>query len=247
MAKLKQRVIPILGYLSSIVNSVANSDQFHILPLLSKKPLTQNVFEIRFKKPDDYVFQPGQFASFLIPTIKGELLRSYSITSLPTAPYLEFCIKHVPEGEGSTALFHLKEGEEVRVSSPKGHFVYKNPKLTKNFVATGVGIAPIMSILESLPKNEKADLLFGVGKKKDIFWHNRFEELKRSHPNLTIRITLSRPEAGWSGLVGRVTDHVMINQESEYYLCGSPAMVKDVRSILIKGEVNTKNVHFEIF
>jgi len=120
-------------------------------------------------------------------------------------------------------------------------------------VATGAGIAPIMSIinnqLDKKQNTQKIILLFGVRSQEDIFFVNYLEKLNK-YLNFSYQITLSRPDENgeWTGLRGRVTDHI----EGDFvghqiYLCGNATMVKDVREILINKKVEPKQIHFEIF
>ena len=120
------------------------------------------------------------------------------------------------------------------------------------FVATGVGLAPIIGMIRSLAekKNEahKIHLLFGVREEDDLFWIERLESMKQQYPQFDFAVTLSRPTLQWTGLKGRVTDHILQDIGTHAcYLCGNVDMVKDVRTILLENGVHAENIHFEIF
>lgn len=218
-----------------------------------------NVLQLQFDKPAGFIFEPGQFLQFRFPVENSVVWRSYSIASTPGQGHLEFCIKLVEGGRASGYFQNLLPGQEVEVKGPRGLFVCSQPNDTMYFVATGVGIAPIMSIINHRlteapanegwhrPANEKIHLLFGVRNESSLFWTDRFEAIKKHNPNFSYEITLSRPSEGWKGLRGRVTDHLPIDLGGHYYLCGGMEMVRDVRQILHEKSVNLKNIHFEIF
>ncbi|MBI2436649.1 MAG: hypothetical protein HYV41_02835 [Candidatus Magasanikbacteria bacterium] len=222
--------------------------------IISKKWLSSDVFELHIERPDHFVFRAGQFVQFQIPDGEKTIWRSYSIASNTHDTHIELCLKFLSEGKGSRYFNALKVGDPVSFKEPQGKFVCSNDVQAYYFVATGVGIAPIMSMIREeleVKKSEKEiQLLFGVRSEDDVFWVDRLEELKRRYPLFNYMITLSQPKpnGGWTGLRGRVTEHILHHLVSHsFYVCGNAEMVKDVREILIKNGVATKQIHFEIF
>lgn len=227
--------------------------QTYSTTLLSKKTIARDMLELVFSRPEEFTFKAGQFVQFFIPQELSEaVLRSYSISSHPDADQLEFCIKLVPEGKGSTFFNKLEPTQQATIRGPEGRFVcLLDQSENKIFIATGAGIAPIMSMISSeveKDKNKQVYLLFGVRSEEDVFWLERFEHLKSEYQNFDFNITLSRPSDSWQGWKGRVTEHLPeVVGGGEYYLCGSLDMVKDVRQILASKGVQMKDIHFEIF
>jgi ferredoxin-NADP reductase len=223
---------------------------FHTIRLLTKKTIARNVIELRFTKPEGFLFTPGQFVQCRIPDGDKQVLRSYSLSSTPDKEYLELCVKVLPGGKASAFFDALPIDGEAWVSSAKGMFVMKpehQPK--KYFVATGTGLAPIMSMVESLPygTTQKSEVLFGVRHQADVFWVDRLAEVAKNNPSFTYQTTLSQPEEPFDALRGRVTEHVLADTAGEYYICGNVEMVKEVRTILLEKGVSPKALHFEIF
>jgi ferredoxin-NADP reductase len=220
--------------------------------LLHKVLIAREMLELRFEKPAGFTFTAGQFVQFFIPHGMESVLRSYSISSHPQEDYLEFCVKLVPEGKGATFFNNLSLGSIANFRGPEGRFVCEpHHDRSKLFVATGAGIAPIISMIEQELKTVpdiSITLLFGVRSETDLFWTERLQKLQTNFPSFTYQITLSQPSESWSGLRGRVTEHLSeISEMQEYYLCGSLEMVKDARTILQKKKVELKKVHLEIF
>lgn len=221
--------------------------KFFTVRLLKKQIIAQNIWELQFEKPAGFLFKAGQFVQFKIPSSEGVVLRSYSISSAPTANYLEFCIKYLPDGKASQFFDALGVGDAVTFSGSKGLFILpKELSVKKYFIATGTGFAPIMSILEDEMMGE-SNLLFGVRTEEDLFWLERLNKLKEKKVDFNYRLTLSRPSESWTGLKGRVSDHLEFDSDAHYYICGNVEMVKDVRGWLIGKGLNTKSIHFEIF
>lgn len=221
---------------------------FFSITLLAKQKITSNILEIRFIKPAGFFFLAGQFVQFQIPEGEKYVLRSFSLSSAPHHDYLEFCVKILPEGKASLFFEALPIGEAVLISAARGRFVCDTAG-PNYFIATGTGLAPIMSIVHHLVKTKEPPLsvLFGVRHAEDLFWVERLESLRAKNPNLLLQITLSRPTENWSGLRGRVSEHVSLDPQGHYYICGSLEMVKDVRAILLNAGVSVKNIHQEIY
>jgi NAD(P)H-flavin reductase len=228
--------------------------QKYSVKTVSKEVLTDKIIDLQLEllEPKIMDFKAGQFVAFLVPNAKKKF---YSIASLPEqASTLEFCVDISPQGDGSKFVEALKVGDEFGIEGPHGVFVVKEDAPEQiALIATGAGIAPFKSMVpDTLLKSDKAiKLLFGVRSEKDVFYLDYFEELARRYPNFTFVPALSRPEGEWNGFVGRVTKYIDENsgdfKESLCYICGSPEMVKDVRSQLIALGLDPKAVKLEIF
>ncbi len=218
--------------------------------------LSRDIMELRFERPEGFSFFAGQFVQFQVPALGGEVLRPYSVSSTPADNYLEFCLKVLPDGKASQYFVQLGIGERAYISDAKGVFIcHSEHQSSKMFIATGAGLAPIISMIEDrLSRSpDKLKLLFGVRTSEDIFWTDRLNELMGNYKNLNYQLTLSQPTDDWQGFRGRVSEHLVslfpaaYNLLPEFYICGSAPMVKDVRALLLKQKMNTKSIHWEIF
>lgn len=220
----------------------------------AKKQLTADVFECQFEKPVGFDYLAGQFVQFLVPHEGKTKALSYSMSSIPTDDSIEFCVKIHDDGVGCQSILKMGPDGVLEFQGPRGFFVHKENEMPVSFVATGTGIAPILAIIRDELENKKSSselrLLFGVRSEADIFWLDRLEALKEKYENFTYEIALSqpKPDGTWSGLRGRVTEHLLHHLVShKFYICGSAAMIKDVREILIKNGVDARAIHFEVF
>ena len=122
---------------------------------------------------------------------------------------------------------------------PAGSFTLRENQRDVLFVATGTGIAPIRSMLWSLagrPSTRRITVFWGLRSEHDLYYEDELTVLRQQLPNLSATITLSQPTGGWHGPVGRVlplvTNTVTTVSNLEVYLCGSGAMIRDVRDIV---------------
>jgi Na+-transporting NADH:ubiquinone oxidoreductase subunit F len=166
-------------------------------------------------------------------------------------------VTKVPEGLATTFIHEvLREGDEVSFNGPYGEFHLSDSEREIFFVATGSGLAPIMSILYQMAEEKitrKATLVFGARYRKDLFYVEEIEALKQKISHLEVFFTLSRPqeEDRWDGEQGRVTnvlEKIMRNGESkEAYLCGNPAMVESCHELLVKKGIPQELIFFDKF
>lgn len=226
--------------------------QRYSMYLIFRKSIAEDMFELRFTKPQDFYFVAGQFIQLHIPEGQSYVLRSYSLSSTPHDEYIELCVKILPDGKASKHLLEMAEGSSIVFQGPLGRFTCVDEAQGRYFVATGAGLAPIMGMIrDELSKSGiEIYLLFGVRSEDDVFWVDRLEELKKKYDFFSYHVTLSQPKpnGGWGGLRGHVTEHLLHHLITHhYYLCGSAPMVKDVRGQLLQNGIQPERIHFEIF
>ena len=209
--------------------------------------LTHDVREIRFslRVPGEIAFKAGQFVSFEVTNSKTgrPVSRPYSILSPPSQRgKIDLLLNLVPGGPGSTYLFSLKEGDETKFKGPAGNFYVRDePAKDILFVATGTGIVPIWSMLHDRLEQGFArpiTLFWGLRSQRDLYYQDELAALAKRHASFSYVATLSRPESGWTGTTGRVTNVVEERVTSvanlAVYLCGNSGMIADVTALINK-------------
>lgn len=199
--------------------------------------------ELRLLEPGTMTFKAGQFISFEVPK-EGQprpVTRPYSIASPPgQGDRLLLILNLVKDGPGSNYLFSLREGSRTEFKGPAGAFYLRDdPTRDLLFVATGTGIAPIRSmILAQLERasSQAVTLFWGLRSQRDLYLQDELQALAQAHPKFSYVTTLSRPDSGWEGAMGRVTTLIEQRVSSvanlAVYLCGGSGMIKDVTARL---------------
>lgn len=126
-----------------------------------------------------------------------------------------------------------KENDLLRLEGPKGTFFLKNHTNKENlvFLATGTGIAPLKSIIESrffemLTANFKnIYLLWGMQYEKNIFW-------KSINSRIQFTAVLSREASKKYYIQEGLINLKIPVDKSVYYACGSDAMIQEVKKSL---------------
>lgn len=220
--------------------------------LIEKKTIADQIIEMRLDKPKNFYFEAGQFIQVMAPAGEKHVFRSYSLSSVPTDEYIELCVKLYDTGIASKLFQISNPGDTLSFKGPAGRFTVQETTKDLYFIATGVGLAPIMGMIRDELSNQKntrkLHLIFGVRSEKDVFWTDRLKELEERYPNFTYSVTLSQPSEEWVGLHGRVTEHIPEDTSGlQVYLCGSMDMIKAVHELLTIRGTDMKDIHFEIF
>lgn len=199
------------------------------------KKHTAEIIEVTLRLPPtaDFKFLEGQY----LDVIHNNVRRSYSIASTATQKEITLLIKRFENGKMSNYWFNqAKENDLLRVEGPKGTFFLRDDAKPLLLLATGTGIAPIMSILKSLDENP------GYNQQNTItlYWGNRYPEEFVWHPDLKkinvefIKVC-SKPTLDWTGETGYVQNIAIQKQpglvDCAVYACGSNAMIQSAKSL----------------
>ena len=202
---------------------------------------------------DGFSYLPGQHVSILMEDGRP---RSFSMASAPNGNRFDLHIRRIPGGAFTDGrLPGLREGEGLEVELPLGSFFLRQQDFRPLLmVATGTGLAPIKSILESLmddPDCPPSVLYWGSREPHGLYLHDDIATWRARLPDFEYRPVLSRPGSGWEGRQGYVQDAVIAEIEdlSEYaiYLCGSPTMVASAKSAFIEQGASLNHIYSDSF
>lgn len=231
--------------------------------LISSRDVTPRVKELVFERNDgDFVFQSGQWVSLVLP-IEDErgrpLRRSYSIASVPSvgSRRFELVVTRVDGGAGSTWLHQASVGTVLEVKGPQGLFLRPLDVGPSLFVATGTGVAPFRGMVNdalAAGRTEPLWILFGVRSEADALYRAELEALAAKYPNVRLELSMSRPDAKWSGRSGYVQTHVLSLWHElaaigvpHAYVCGVKKMLTEVREVLKTNGVERQRLHLESY
>ena len=231
-----------------------------VLQLVRIERQTHDCVSLRFRLPDGVTFKarPGQFMTFSWLLAGEKVTRCYTISSSPTQNgYLEITSKRAKDGFVSAFLNnHAAIGLTVEATGPAGQFCF-DEKTDKSVVllAAGSGITPIVSILRFLDDrclDIPVALVYTVRTQRDIIFAAEIERLKRSLPGFSCFIVLTRPEAGWNGLTGRLRGDVLADlvtkqKEAAFFLCGPEPFMNNTVTTLEELGVDRKQIKQERF
>ncbi|MFC2161196.1 NADH:ubiquinone reductase (Na(+)-transporting) subunit F [Acidobacteriota bacterium] len=206
-------------------------------------------------------FKPGQYIQLEVPKYKLSKEPEYRAFSIANSPQeklsIELFIGRVNKGVVSTYIHdYLKEGEEVKARGPFGDFFYRDSGRDILMIATGTGLAPILSILRYLHSENierKTTFFFGTRKQEDLYCMDELEDLEKHLNDFKLIPTLSRePEdSSWTGKRGRVTalieSTIKEKADIDIYICGNADMVESCETLLIKKGIPESQIYYDKF
>jgi ferredoxin--NADP+ reductase len=224
--------------------------------VLSVHHWTDKLFTFTTTRDESMRFSNGHFTMIGLKVNDKPLLRAYSIVSANYEDHLEFLSIKVPDGPLTSRLQHIQVGDTVIVGKkPTGTLLidYLLPGKRLYLLSTGTGLAPFMSIIRDPATYEAFDqviLVHGVRQADELAYHDLVVEHLPQHEFLGEMIAqklLYYPTVTRESYrnMGRVTD-LMANGKmftdlnlprldaahDRVMLCGSPAMLKDLKHML---------------
>ncbi|MBX9462569.1 MAG: pyridoxamine 5'-phosphate oxidase family protein [Aquamicrobium sp.] len=202
---------------------------------------------------------PGQYVNVSLPHDDHPMprRRSYSISGVPDTRSLRISVRRVGN-EGVSALLHdtVAVGDEVWVGPPAGQFVLDSAPLRPVvLVSAGVGITPLLPMVEQLAQEVSARDVWFVHVARDARHHVFAEEAKRiaaANPRIRLLTAYSRPQTGDScHHRGRLdaealAAHVPV-AEADFYICGPGAFMDSLNRGLIERGAAPESIRIEAF
>lgn len=198
--------------------------------LKAKRPLTATIWRLDVEVDEEIgAIAAGQFARL---HVGGDAWRDYSIAGVDGRT-VTFLISTRTGGEGSRFVQDAALGTRTLIELPLGRYTLVPSGHRRVFVATGTGISPFLPMFRELARSGEAAsalLVFGCrSAAEDI-------TLELEPLPATVIRCYSQASAPAGGIRGRVTDalaRIDIDPErTDFYLCGSSAMVADGRQRL---------------
>jgi ferredoxin-NADP reductase len=211
-----------------------------------------------FQPEPPFDFRAGQYLQFTLPHPQPDergSSRSFSIASSPREPLIRITTRLSRDGSSfKRALAELRPGAILEARGPFGDFVYSESEIAPVFVAGGIGITPIRSILDDLACRRprvSATLLYSNAT-QEIPFRADLDALMAGWPELHVAYTVSRAEKNWHGHTGRIDariieEYVPDLAGSRFFVAGPGPMVAALRAILAGMGVDTGHVKSEDF
>jgi ferredoxin-NADP reductase len=224
-------------------------------------------------------FQPGQFLTFSIPAeiltngldaAVAPVVRCYSMSARPEATSYRVTIKRAlppldrPElPPGLVSNFFLDKvgvGDVLKAKAPAGRFFLDpDPKIPAVFLAGGIGITPILSMLRwSLTNHPTRELhlFYGVRSSEDHAFKSELEDLAKTNQKFHLVVLYAQP--GQSGQKGRdfhetgfidirLLERSLPDKRRQFYVCGPPGMMASVIPALRDWGVREEDIRSESF
>jgi predicted ferric reductase len=236
----------LLGRSSYRIVSIA-SEAPHVWTLILEPPVN---------RPPDYA--PGQF-QFLRPHSSSVLAEDhpFSIASSPSlGGRISLTIKE--RGDFTSTIGRIKPGDLAAVHGPFGRFshVFHPNDDDLVFVAAGIGITPLMSMLRYMRDRREPRrvlLVYANRGPTDIVFKSELELIEScGFPALRTIHVLSRPPGDWVGPAGRLDTASLRSlcdgfDGKAFFICCPPIMASGLIRGLKKAGVGPDRIHADYF
>lgn len=243
--------------------------------IVERKEKESSLITSFYLKPEDGgqvpSFKPGQYITVRVSTPDNSTtMRNYSLSDKPGQDYYRISVKRetgasaaTPAGYVSNKLHsEIKVGDKVELGSPCGEFFFKSNERQDSplvLLAAGVGITPIMSILQAAleAKPDRQIILVHGCLNEDVqAFKGVLEELAKKHSNLKVYFRYSEPAKSGvnregTASTGLITasylEPLLPSRNLDYYFCGPKPFMASIHHELIGWGVPNSHMNFEFF
>jgi len=201
------------------------------LKFVSSRNRTVDVKEFVFEADPPLTWQAGQYMHYVLPhdnaDDRGEE-RWFTISSAPTEGEIRITTRI--DGEHSSsfkrALQRLQPGDTIEADGPEGDFTVTDPSRNYIFVAGGIGITPLRSILvEADRKGQQLHVqLLYPNRTAEIPFKDELNALQAKNPNLRVQYIV-QPERLTPELLQQT---IQATENPIIYISGPEPMVKSL-------------------
>jgi glycine betaine catabolism B len=209
-----------------------------------------------FFRPESPVrYTAGQFIELFLPHDNPDergIKHWFTLSSSPSQELLSITTKLAEKSSSfKRTLQALKPGDEVRMVEPMGDFVLpKDVTRPLVFVAGGIGITPMHSMIQWLhDNNEQRDitLIYAASTEDQLVFRDLFSSYK-----LKFIPILSQPSTDWTGETGkldaaRILRLIPKTSNSLIYLSGPEPMVETFVDDLEKAGIDKRRLVTDYF
>ncbi len=205
---------------------------------------------------------PGQFLVLKL-RIKADvppILRNYSMSGLPGAAAYRVSVKREVNGAASSFLDdHVKAGDVLEVSAPRGAFTLSPGDGPVVLVSAGIGATPVLAMLHALASAaspREVWWLYGARNREEHPFAKESRDLVQELKHGRSHIVYSKPQP--EDQLGRdydslghlnvpLLEQLGVARNADFYLCGPPSFLSDFTAGLKTWGAGSTQIHEEIF
>lgn len=226
---------------------MTNSELLSALPvaIARRECIAKEIYEFEFRALNGQELPEFEAGAHIQVEVSPGVVRKYSLSNDPRErDRYVIAVKHEPAGRGGSAdlISKRQQGQTIRISGPKNDFGLSSNARSFIFIAGGIGITPIVSMVRHLQSSK--DRPFKLYYCTRSFDETAFRD-ELSAAEYKGRVILHHDEGNpdlaidlWS-ILETPKDGVHL------YCCGPMGLMSAVRGMT--GHWSPKAVHFEAF
>ena len=215
-------------------------------------------------------FLPGQFLTVAVKNENGTMTsRCYSLSDAPDQRYYRITVKRVCGGAFSPRLHDtVGEGDTLMARAPAGVFVSdSNPQVPLNLIAAGIGITPMISIIDHCQLWQPTRVVQLFYQIRDLEQAPLLEQAARwaaANERVRLYLYVSRPGHSipkWVAGVGRLNGQEVVRRcelagggasspvltRGQFMICGPPKMIASLQDELVEQGIDPHRITVEAF
>lgn len=224
--------------------------------IISVEKITPHILRLRLRKV--WNFRAGQYLNIWHEIAEKNLIRSYSIASLPHENFIELHIKIIANGKFSRwAAEHLRQGDCITVQGPLGDCFYNSGDIHQTLLCIGIGtgLAPLYGIIrDALHQGHSGNihLILGARESAGFYLRDELADLRNTYPQVDIHFVCQNQDV-YPGDVGETDIYQFVKAKFpstkgvRAYLCGADTFVRKMKKQIFLGGANMADIHADAF
>ncbi|MGL4249380.1 MAG: ferredoxin--NADP reductase [Aeromonas sp.] len=196
-------------------------------------------------------YKAGQFTKLALEQGERRIQRAYSFVNPPSAPWHEFYLVEIPDGELTPPLGSLQAGDTLLVQSQATGFLTLDEVPAGRdlwLLSTGTAIGPFLSMLadgEAFNRFENLVLVHGVRQGEELSYQPLIASFAEQYGERFRYIPFVSREPWPDAMAGRIPAAIVSGKlqvragldfspaSSQVLICGNPEMVKETQQTLL--------------
>jgi nitric oxide dioxygenase len=205
-------------------------------------------------------YSGGQFISVNVSPTNSDYqqIRQYSLSGPSNGKDFRITTKRESQGLVSCYLHELNVGDELNIQVPAGIFTLSDSAKKHVFIASGVGITPLMSMLyQAIGEGVKSEDLLFIQSQQDeasqIFKHELQDMVASEQLNYKCNY-LHSEEGDHCGyinatLIGQWFDeaNMSVDEQLAVYICGAKSFMSSIKQQCLELGISESALHYEVF
>jgi len=202
--------------------------------LIARREIAEGTFELAFEKPPGFAPKAGQYAFVTLDAPQHRALdipvRPLSIVSLAEEEEVRFAMR-VSDSAYKQSCLAMQPGETATLYGPTGDFVLGEQDRPLVFLASGIGITPVMPMITRLAQEgfpQPVSLFYTDRGRARMAYRDVFEAIASPHFSLHSINTAQEARLGEALLSAKLGDL----RDYHYYIVGTRHFLTSMQAIL---------------
>jgi ferredoxin-NADP reductase len=226
--------------------------------LIARIKRTPSVESFQFVTQAPFDFFPGQFLELIFDEENRgnkELNKYLSLSSSPGLPYVEVT-KRLSNSLFSSRLKALAFNDRVILKGPLGNCVYRDEYRRIGFLIGGIGITPVISIIEYITRNAldtDVVLVYSNRTEEEIAFKKELDRWQslNSQVKVIYLVTDCQPKDA-TCVYGTINKELLRSRVCDlnrrlFFIFGPPKMVEAMKTLAMDLDCASENIRTETF